>query len=246
MVELALVVPIFVMVLVGIVVLGIGVFYQHQISNGAREAARYAALHSATSQCPTVSNLPPDPSLLPAPNSYFACDAAANGWPLMRAYMKSKTFAMNQDAIRMTACWSGYWTRDTAGDWAGYDQIAVDPVTQLRNPFRQCTVPVYGWCPGQAGASTLHTIDPRTALDPSCPVTPPAAATVRVDCAKDFPPTRISDDMASSFAASAADNANQVTVLACYAWSPPLAGFLLIPNKVSLEAVLSVPMEYQQ
>ncbi len=62
MVELALAVPLFMVVLVGIIVLGIGVFYQQELTNVAREAARYAAIHSATAQCPTVSNLEPDPA----------------------------------------------------------------------------------------------------------------------------------------------------------------------------------------
>ena len=39
MVELALVMPLFIMVVVGIIVLGIGVFYNQQLSNAAREAA---------------------------------------------------------------------------------------------------------------------------------------------------------------------------------------------------------------
>ena len=34
--------------------------------------------------------------------------------------------------------------RDTAGAWAAYDQVAVDPVTNAPNDFRDCTVPVWG------------------------------------------------------------------------------------------------------
>jgi Flp pilus assembly protein TadG len=59
MVELALILPLFIMLLVGVIVLGVGVFYQQQLTNAAREAARYASIHSATAQCPTVSKLPP-------------------------------------------------------------------------------------------------------------------------------------------------------------------------------------------
>ena len=55
LVEFALVAPLFTMVLLGIVIFGIGVFYQQQLTNAAREAARYASIHSATSQCPTTS-----------------------------------------------------------------------------------------------------------------------------------------------------------------------------------------------
>ena len=46
--------PALIVMLFGIITLGIGVFYQQQITNAAREAARFAAIHSATSQCPTV------------------------------------------------------------------------------------------------------------------------------------------------------------------------------------------------
>ena len=42
LVELALAAPLFFMVLIGMIVLGIGVFYQQELTNVAREAARYA------------------------------------------------------------------------------------------------------------------------------------------------------------------------------------------------------------
>jgi hypothetical protein len=46
--------------------------------------------------------------------------------------------------------------------------------------------------------------------------------------------------------ASYAGTANQVTVLACYNWQPPMAGFLLIPQTVTLKAVITETLEYQQ
>ena len=52
--------------------------------------------------------------------------------------------------------------------------------------------------------------------------------------------------MASDYAASNGIQANQVTVLTCYAWRPPLAGFLLIPGTVNLTGVITEAMEYQQ
>ena len=55
LVEFALIAPMLILMLMGIVTLGTGVFYQQQLTNAAREAARYAAIHSATSQCPTTS-----------------------------------------------------------------------------------------------------------------------------------------------------------------------------------------------
>ena len=39
MVELALILPLFLSLLLGIVILGVGVFYQQQVTNAAREAA---------------------------------------------------------------------------------------------------------------------------------------------------------------------------------------------------------------
>jgi hypothetical protein len=40
--------------------------------------------------------------------------------------------------------------------------------------------------------------------------------------------------------------ANQVTVYACTIWNPPMAGFLLIPDQVTLRAVVTEPIERQQ
>lgn len=241
--EFALAAPLFVTLLLGIIVLGMVVFYQQEVTNAAREASRYAAVHSATARCPTVSNLPPAPALLPAPNSYWECDMPADRWPNMTAAARDKVFGLNAGALNVTACWSGYWTRDTNGDYPadGYDEVAVN-VDGTTNDFRQCSVEVYAWTPGQdesSVASSLQVINPRTSQNT-------AGEKVRVDCTRQFPVTTASDDMASSYAASNAHNANQVTVLACYAWHPPLAGFLLIPQTDHIVGVVTEAMEYQQ
>ncbi len=52
--------------------------------------------------------------------------------------------------------------------------------------------------------------------------------------------------MASSYNTAASGNANQVTVYACYDWRPPLAGFLLIPKTLTLRAVITEALQYQQ
>jgi len=71
---MALTLPIFTMVIFGIITLGIGVFYQQQVTNAAREAARYAAIHSATNgDCPTNSNREPREAI--RPRTYYVCDA---------------------------------------------------------------------------------------------------------------------------------------------------------------------------
>jgi hypothetical protein len=40
--------------------------------------------------------------------------------------------------------------------------------------------------------------------------------------------------------------ANKVAAYACFEWNPPLAGFLLIPETVTLRAVVSEPIQRQQ
>jgi hypothetical protein len=57
------------------------------------------------------------------------------------------------------------------------------------------------------------------------------------------------DDQASNLAVSdreLAVAANRVVVYACYNWSPPLAGFLGIPQSVVLRAVLSEALQHQR
>ncbi len=122
------------MVLVGIITLGIGVFYQQQLGNAAREAARYAVVHSATSDCPTVSWLDPDVSR--APGSYYRCDVPP-AWPLMTAEARNAVFGMVKSDVNVTACWSSYWTKDSAGGWAAQDAAAS---TTTPTYLRQCTI----------------------------------------------------------------------------------------------------------
>lgn len=237
-----MVLPLFLMVVFGIIVLGLGIFFQQQVANAGREAARYAVVHSATAQCPTVSNRAPDPALLGASDVYFQCDRPADRWPFLTGAARAKIFGLSATSMRMTACWSGYWTRDSSGAWAAHDQVATDPATGQPNDFRECTLPVWGWTSGQDRESTpsvQHVITPRTGRTA-------ANEPIAIDCSKEFPITSASNDMASSFARSNASNANQVTILTCYDWKPPLSGFLLIPQSVTLQAVVTEALEYQQ
>jgi hypothetical protein len=135
LVEFALVLPLLVAVLAGVIVLGIGVFYQQQLGNAAREAARYAVVHSATSDCPTVSWLAPDVSR--APGSYYPCDPPPT-WPFMTAYARDAVFGMVRSDIHIAACWSSYWTKDNLGNWAAHD--APPPSSTTATYFRQCTI----------------------------------------------------------------------------------------------------------
>src|SRR5206468_354422 len=78
LVEFALVFPLFLLILMSVIVFGLYVFYNQQLQNAAREAARYAAIHSSTAQCPVVSQINPIGSN--RVNSYNRCDAPENGW----------------------------------------------------------------------------------------------------------------------------------------------------------------------
>lgn len=205
MVELAMVMPLFTMVIFGIIVLGLGVFYQQQVTNAAREAARYAAVNTATAQCPTVSR--EDPSA--PPQTYYRCDAPEAGWPKMTAAGRSFIFGIPPTAVRISACWAGY--TDPGKDAGPRNLTTGDP-----NPFAACTI----------GGT-----DPRA--DPAGIPCPP-------------PVTTVLDDTASAMSASNGLMANEVTVFACYEWNPPLAGFLLIPESVTLRGVVTEKLEYQQ
>lgn len=223
LVELALAAPLFLMVMLGIIILGLGVFYQAQVTNVAREAARFAVIHSATAQCPTVSNLNPDPP----PQSYYRCDPPELRWPEMTGYARSKAFGLPSSEVQLTACWSGYWYSDD------YDALPADLESGAPNEFRNCKVNVVDKSNGATVA-----VDPRTGRSSSGPV--PMA------CTNPLPLTDNTGDTASDMSASYAGTANQVTVLACYNWQPPMAGFLLIPQTITLKAVVTETLEYQQ
>lgn len=140
LVETALVLPLFLMVTVGIIVLGIGVFNQQQLSNAAREAARFAAINSATAPCSTVPRLPYNP--VSPPLTYRRCDPAELGWPRMTAHARATTFGLDRNSVQISACWSSY--RDTATNAydsapPGNHNIAGSTVT-VASTFAQCHI----------------------------------------------------------------------------------------------------------
>lgn len=137
LVEFALIVPLFITVISGILTFGIGVFYQQQLDNAAREAARYAAIHSATSQCPTSSWRPPHWGSLPPEfdiNSYFPCDPPDLRWPEMTGFARSRMFGIDAPNVSFAACWSGYW--DGLQGW----DAAPHAADGTPNEFRNCTI----------------------------------------------------------------------------------------------------------
>jgi hypothetical protein len=216
--------PLAVTVLVGIIVLGMAVFFQQQVTNAAREAARFAATHSATAQCPTTSNLEPPAK----PNSYYACDPATARWPEMTAHARSKVFGVNPANVQFTACWSGYHDSNNA-----YDAPPVDLSTGASNTFVSCTV-------RSNNGGTMHDINPTTGVEPS------TGLKKRIECTNPMPLTTNTNDTASDMSASYGLTANEVTVFACFTWQPPLAGFLLIPGTVTFSAVITETLQYQQ
>jgi hypothetical protein len=218
-VELALVLPLFLMVLLGIIVLGIGVFYQQQVSNAAREAARYASIHSATARCPTVGQWDP----VPKPPTYDRCDRPQESWPNMTAAGRQAIFGLNPAAVRFTPCWSGYVQNGTTPpngiDYMPPGEYVLAPATP------PVVVTDSAYMPCQIGG-----VDPaESASSLGC-----TAGLARADTAS------------SASEGQGRIVANQVTVYACTVWSPPLAGFLLIPDQVTLRAVITEPMERQQ
>jgi hypothetical protein len=219
LVETAMVLPLFLTVVLGIIVLGIGLFYQQQVVNAARETARYAAIHSATSQDPVCSWLPvnvgmvPDPSVL---TSADRCDLASTQWPRMQDHGREKAgFGFVESDLHFAACWTGY-TDAANGAYDAPPFSGTSPSPAPNVPPAPCTV------------GGIDPVSNTSALP--CP--PPA--------------TSATDDKASNLAVSSLGTANQVTVYACYDWRPPLAGFLLIPETVTLRATITEILQHQR
>ena len=127
LVEFALVAPFFLLILFSLIVFGLWVFDTQQLENAAREAARYAAVHSTSAQCPTVSRVDPGAN---AASSYFRCDAPESGWPRMTAAGRSKVWGINSSGVSIAACWSGYV--DGAGN--------ANALPQSPNTWQDCTM----------------------------------------------------------------------------------------------------------
>jgi hypothetical protein len=235
LVEFALVFPLFLMILFALIVFGLYVFLNQQLSNAAREAARYAAVHSVTSQCPTVSRLDPILTLRPADGSYYRCDAPEGGWPNMTAAARSKIWGMAPSAVQIAACWSGYV--DPSGN---YDALPAPP-----NTFTQCTMRPSG------GGSPINPETDPTQLP--CPVTTTGSST--------NPPTADGDDKASSLAVVGGSTGGDahypttVTVYTCFQWRPPMSGVgfkvpivdwtIGMPTQITLRAVITEALQRQ-
>jgi hypothetical protein len=216
LVEFALVFPLAVIVLFGVIVLGLYVFYQQQITNVARESARWAVIHSSTSLCPTVGwRDPQPPGVYPNPNT---CDGPNNPsdsvpWPYMSAQGRNNAWALNASKVYINACWSGFIRSSippfgpTNADFPAVETISGATVP---NDFVQCTI---------------GGIDPTTNESS-------LGCQLRMTTAADDPASNRPD--------------NQVTVYACFQWTPPLAGLLMIPSQVTMRATITEIVQRQQ
>ena len=228
LVEFALVFPVFLIVLMSIIVFGLYVFYNQQLENATREAARYAATHSASAQCPTVSRV--DPVLSIQYDAYSRnCDAPEDGWPKMTLAARSKVWGMPASAVGLSACWSGL----------------IDSST----PPNADALPG----PGSTSAEcTINRVNPRTNAD-LIPCPPPAtlwpSAAYKADGDDKASSTAAFRPEPPGPSASVPDQQQYpttVTVYTCYSWSPPLAGFIFIPSQITLRAVVTEALQRQQ
>jgi len=216
--EFALVAPLVFLALFGIIVLGLWVFYQQQVTNVAREAARFAAIHSESAPCPTVGWRDPSP---PSFGSYARCDPPP--WPAMTAFARESVWGVNPSQVMVNACWSGYVHPGTAiPTRAGTPPQPPD----YSAPFPQADFPaVESGTNNQFVQCLIAGHDPTTDLG-------------SLGCAQGM--TTAADEPASNKAT------NQVTAYACFQWSPPLAGFLLVPSTITMRAQITEVIQRQQ
>ena len=165
-------------------------------------------------------SLPLDPpaDLQPQSTSYNRCDAPEGGrWPRLLDAARSKIWGMAPNQVSLAACWSGYVDLTN-----NYDALPSSP-----NVFTDCT---------------MNRVNPRTdpsSLDCPAPATVPSALN---------PKKADGDDKASDLSAAPGNvhYPTTVTVYTCFVWRPPMAGFVLIPNQITLRAVITEVLQRQQ
>ena len=234
LVEFALVFPLFLLLLFSLIVYGLYVFYNEQLANAAREAARYAVVHSATAQCPVVSQLDPIETLQ-GEGYRRDCDSPENGWPNMTVAARSKVWGMASSQVSLTACWSGY----------------INPTTLQRDERPTTPGVVFADC-------TISGINPQTdapSLACPAPMTTPSANPDRESAPAD------GDDKASAIAVAGGSTGadthypTTVTVYTCFNWKPPLAGVgfkvpwgtwsIGMPASIPIRAVVTEALQRQ-
>jgi hypothetical protein len=227
LVEFALVFPLFLLVFMSVIVLGLYVFYNQQLANAASQAARFAATNTSTSVCPTVSRV--DTPVTLRPQTWSRCDTPELGWPRMAGAARSNVWGMSPSQVSIIGCWSGYV--DTNNN---YDAQPIDPTTLTPNTFTDCTM--------RDPSLSVLPVNPKT--NPGslpCPATTITSPST--------PAKADGDDKASSIAASVGTNTpypTTVTVYACFRWTPPLAGFIFIPTQITLRSIVTEALQRQQ
>lgn len=225
LVETALVLPIFLTLMFATIIFGLWLFYQQSLTTVAREAARYAAVHSASSNCPVGGWLEPAAGAVPEGAGAWNCDAVGSGWPNLTDAARALVFGLDPSQVHVTACWSGYHDNgnnaifDAGPYWANDETVS--------NPWFDCTMD-----------DGTDPITDEGSLP--CPATtvPPSA-----------PGLLDGDDQASNLAVSDGElavAANRVVVYACFNWQPPLAGLLMIPEDVVIRSVYSEALQHQR
>lgn len=218
LVEFALVFPMFLMLLFSIISFGLYIFYNQQLANAAREAARYAAVHSSTAQCPTVSRVDPPQDLLPASTSYSRCDSPEAGWTRLTNAARSNIWGMAPNQVSLAACWSGYVDPSN-----NYDALPATP-----NVFTDCTI---------------NRINPKT--DPSSLACPAAQTIPSALIPNKADGDDKASDLAAATGVNR-QYPTTVTVYTCFVWTPPMAGFVFIPSQITIRAVVTEALQRQQ
>ena len=124
---------------------------------------------------------------------------------------------MAPSTVSLAACWSGYVDLANNSD--------ALPSRRMSSPIARST-------------GSIHDRPRR----PRCPA-PPRSVRARPTQKAD------GDDKASDIAAALSTGRaypTTVTVYACFNWKPPMAGFVLIPNTITIRAVVTEALQRQQ
>ena len=114
--------------------------------------------------------------LLPLPDSYHRCDPPRCRLARDDGRTRGHVFGLTLGRPG-SACWAGYWTKDTSGAWATHDETAMN-LDGTKNEFRECTVRVYGWTPGQDSKRGINTSSHKPSQVPERSSVRPSVLTV--------------------------------------------------------------------